>query len=57
MNYLFIITSLIINSIFGELILLTKGDHYNEIFDINKYEFNTDCDEKHIYIQEHQVKE
>ncbi|CAD8102561.1 unnamed protein product [Paramecium sonneborni] len=57
MNYLFIITSFIINSIFGELILLTQGDHYHEIFDINKHEFFTDCDEKHIYIQEHQVNE
>ncbi|CAD8172973.1 unnamed protein product [Paramecium pentaurelia] len=57
MNYLFIISSLIIYSIFGELILLTNGDHYHEIFDINKHEFYTDCDEKHIYIQEHKVNE
>ncbi|CAD8115224.1 unnamed protein product [Paramecium primaurelia] len=57
MNYLFIISSLIIYSIFGELILLTNGDHYHEIFDINKYEFFTDCDEQRIQIQEHKVNE
>ncbi|CAD8169814.1 unnamed protein product [Paramecium octaurelia] len=57
MNYLFIIGSLIIYSIFGELILLTNGDHYHEIFDINKYEISTDCNEKHIQIQEHKVIE
>lgn len=48
MNYLFIISSLIIYSIFGELILLSKGDHYHEIFDINKYEYSTDCEEQQI---------